>query len=289
MRWLDASAYTEELAPSFLQAAVENGVEGLAVQLHGGNPLGTGLNQHRNQQLDLARSLGLRLAGYSWPSSAAGFAIDSTPGYDLDFVGLDVEAGYGMTRADVNDAIARGVQPVKYASPHTWSTIMGNTNAFRDVDTWLAYYLQTGWKDWNQVQHLKLLDGSRTMMVQIQGTTTLQDDQFDLNVADRAWFPTAPAPPQEDEMRVIKIVPPVTLQNYHEGQTFVLGEMGKRWIDDPNELAAYLQAGYVLSDVLDFQIANVPDIPLPLTESKTRQIVREEIILPTDGSHSHGS
>lgn len=278
MRWLDCSSFTGQLAPSFVDAVVANGVEGLAVQLFGGTPGGTGLNPYRFQQLDLARSRGLRLAGYSWPPSTVPFAIVETPGYEFDFVALDVEAGAGMTRLDVDAVRALGGRPVKYASPHTWSTIMGNTSAFADVDTWLATYFQQGWKPWEQVSGLGLGDGARTMMVQIQGTTTLLDDQFDLNVADRAWFTSIPE--EDTDMFLVQT---------ETGALYLVGSTGKVHLS-PEAASIY---GAVLpppTTALQAEMDAVPDALLgPSIEALQKDVtaIKAALVDNPTGAHTH--
>lgn len=190
MRWLDCSAYTEELSPSFIDAAKANGIEGLAVQLYGGTPSGTGLNPSRHQQLDIALNAGLDVAGYSWPSVWASYAVHQTLGYPYRFIGLDVEAGAGVARSHVDAIRNVGLDPWVYASSSTWAEIMGFSTAFTDCKLWDARYPLRDWSGhWYTPAESAALfvpygGWSSRAIWQFAGTTTLRDDQFDLNVAD---------------------------------------------------------------------------------------------------------
>lgn len=62
--------------------------------------------------------------------------------------------------------------------------------------------------------------------------------------------------PEEDDMKLLNGDP--------SGRVFVVGESGKRYIDDDAEVAGYTAAGYGLVTVPDAQIDNIPDAPQPL-------------------------
>jgi hypothetical protein len=68
------------------------------------------------------------------------------------------------------------------------------------------------------------------------------------------WVPTLDAPPQEeDTMKLIRAQP--------SGRVFVIGESGRRYIDDIPEWEAYQAAGYGLVDIPDGWADNIPDAP----------------------------
>lgn len=62
---------------------------------------------------------------------------------------------------------------------------------------------------------------------------------------------------KEEPMKLVRAIP--------SGKVYVLGEVGKRWIDDGEELGAYFAAGYdpVIVDITDFQAAAIPNVALP--------------------------
>lgn len=72
-----------------------------------------------------------------------------------------------------------------------------------------------------------------------------------------AWLPALDSPPQEeDDMRLIRAA--------NSGAIYVVGESGKRWIDDAAEVEAYKAAGYGVAEVSDAQAGAIPDVPKPL-------------------------
>jgi hypothetical protein len=252
MRVVDLSAYTGELSPRSVDAMKQDGVEMVGVQGYGGGPTGLGPNPYARQQATIVLNAGLRVMTYSWPPYGWQAALQNLDGFPVEALGLDIEAGVQMTREQVV-GVRQYTRCLKYASLHTWRTDMGNSSAFADVDTWLAYYLQRGWPTWEAVSGLALPDGSRTAMVQVQGTTTLGDDQFDLNVADPMYFMENDMATTEERLTSLEYDRTVMSE-----QIRVLGERVTSLEDSRTVLSAQVEHANTRIDDLE-EDAFVPD------------------------------
>lgn len=205
VRALDASAYTGEIASSIWPALRSSGISVFVPQIWGGP---SGPNPYLAQHVQGARAAGLAIAGgYCWPPSRWADALDHWRAQlgDLPRVmWLDVEAGTGFDKGMVSGLAHAGVQAGIYCSPWTWQSIMGNTTAFLNLPTWLATYVPG---DWPTSLPALAFPYGRVVGWQWQGTTTLLDEQYDLNVFDADWLASLePRPPeQEDDMPLLII------------------------------------------------------------------------------------
>ena len=223
IRVLDASAWTKDIAESAWSGIRSSGIEQFIPQIHGSGPSGTGLNPHLKQQVEGALAAGITVhSGYTWPSWRWPECLDyrqrelSVP---LLGIWLDVEATAGVHPDQIEDLRAIGVQPGIYASRNSWSRIMGSDARFQDVPLWVAHYRAGPWPTTLREGDLPYLPNSwpAELVVgwQWMGTTTLRDDQFDLNVFNGAW-PSVTTPPVDEEE--------LTVEQYEElsGQIKVL-------------------------------------------------------------------
>ena len=214
MRVLDGSAWTREIAPSVWSALRSAGIRMYIPQIHGSGPGGGGLNPYLKQHVEGALAADIIVpTGYTWPSwkwpeSLAYWKQElSVP---LLGMWLDVEAGAGVHPDQIEDLRNRDIVPGVYASRHSWSSIMGSDNQFNDVPLWVAHYRRGPWPTELQEDDLPYLPNSwpRELVAGWQwlGTTTLQDEQFDLNVFSEAFvqglYKAVPAPPVEEELTV---------------------------------------------------------------------------------------
>ncbi len=212
MRVLDGSAWTKEIAPSVWPALRSSGIRMYIPQIYGSGPGGTGLNPYLKQHVEGALAAGIVVpTGYTWPSwrwpeSVAYWQKElSTP---LLCIWLDVEATAGVHPDQIEDLRGAGIIPGIYASRNSWSNIMGADTRFRDVPLWVAHYRRGPWPEALQEGTLPYVPNGwpRELVVGWQwlGTTTLKDEQFDLNVFDEAFIQGLykDAPPVEKELTV---------------------------------------------------------------------------------------
>ena len=214
MRVLDGSAWTKKIAPSVWPALRSAGIRMYIPQIHGSGPGGGGLNPYLKQHVEGALAADIIVpTGYTWPSwkwpeSVAYWKQE----LDVPLLGiwLDVEAGAGVHPDQIDDLRNRDIVPGVYASRHSWSSIMGSDNQFADVPLWVAHYRPGPWPEALQEGDLPYVPNSwpREMVVGWQwlGTTTLHDEQFDLNVFSESFvqglYKDVPAPPVEEELTV---------------------------------------------------------------------------------------
>ncbi len=119
--------------------------------------------------IEQAIEAGLEVATYCWPPSGVSLiggvtvhhavshrfeaAVELSRGYHdrLCFLALDVEAGQGVTREQVDQVKAAGIPPAIYSSRSQWPAIMGSSQAFADLPLWDASYSsrwsETSWPD----------------------------------------------------------------------------------------------------------------------------------------------
>ena len=215
IRALDASAWTGEIADSVWLALYSAGIRMFIPQIHGSGPGGAArLNPMLKQHVEGALAAGIIAPmGYTWPSwkwpeSVAYWKKElSIP---LLGIWLDVEANAGVHPDQIDDLRARGIVPGIYASRHSWSSIMGADTQFRDVPLWVAHYRGGPWPEALQEGDLPYVPNSwpRELVAGWQwlGTTTLQDEQFDLNVFSDEFIQglrkDPPAPPVEEGLTV---------------------------------------------------------------------------------------
>ncbi|KKL67018.1 hypothetical protein LCGC14_2139170, partial [marine sediment metagenome] len=117
---------------------------------------------------------------------------------------LDVEATAGVHPDQIEDLRGAGIVPGIYASRNSWSNIMGADTRFTDVPLWVAHYRQGPWPTALREGDLPYVPNSwhPDLVVgwQWMGTTTLLDEQFDLNVFSEAFIQGLykDAPPVEE-------------------------------------------------------------------------------------------
>ena len=212
MRVLDGSAWTKEIAPSVWPALRSAGIRMYIPQIHGSGPDGGGLNPYLRQHVagalaaDIIVPTGYTWPSWKWPESVAYWKQELA--MPLRGIWLDVEAGAGVHPDQIDDIRARGIVPGIYASRHSWSSIMGADTQFADVPLWAAHYRAGPWPEAMQEGDKPYVPNSwpRELVVgwQWMGTTTLQDEQFDLNVFSEEFVQGLykDAPPVEEDLTV---------------------------------------------------------------------------------------
>jgi LysM repeat protein len=206
LRGLDASAWTNEIAPSVWEALISSGIKVFTPQIWGGGPGGTGPNPYLKQQVEGALAAGLKVfSGYVWPSwhwpDAVGYWEEELS-IPLKVIWLDVEAGAGVHPDQVEDIIGRGFIPGIYASRTSWGSIQGTDSRFSAQPLWVAHYRSGDWPTDVQEGEVPWMPDSweRPVGWQWMGTTTLHDEQFDLIVWDEEWVTSLNVtPPPEPE------------------------------------------------------------------------------------------
>lgn len=181
-RVVDLSAYTGDLSPLSVDTLIANQVTTLLVQGYGGGPAGTGPNPSARQQAGIWLAAGgERVGTYSWPPSRFGDALNNLSGFPLWCLAYDVEASVSVERPMI-DGCPTSIKPLIYTSQSQWQGGAG----FSDVGLWDARYPRRVWDGhwFTNVQQGFVPYGGWTRRVgwQFAGTTTLQDDQFDLNI-----------------------------------------------------------------------------------------------------------
>ena len=139
-RALDISAWQRVPSLEWFQTLKADGYEVLICSAYGSGPNGVGPNPYLQEVFRAAKSVGLEIATYSWPSSAVDSALRNCGEYvkDILFMALDVEAHSGVTRANVDTCREAEVLPIIYTNWSSWTTIMLNSSAFSDLPLWDA-------------------------------------------------------------------------------------------------------------------------------------------------------
>ena len=146
IRVVDLSEWTGPVSVNNARRMVnEYNIEGAILQAWGGGGVPGRRNEYFHQAVESFREVGItNLDPYVWPPRDWRAALDwigESQRYMSGAVYLDVEAGAG-----VDDDIIRGVSRAGweariYASPSSWSQIMGNTTRYNHLKLWLARYL----------------------------------------------------------------------------------------------------------------------------------------------------
>ena len=202
VRALDASAYTGQISPSVWPQLKAAGIEVFIPQIYGGGPGGTGPNPQLTNHVRGAIAGGLKVfSGYTWPpykwEDAAVYWRSHLPDVPLGVMWLDVEAGAGVQHAHERGLASVGIPAGVYASRHTWQVEMDNDLTFGHLPLWVAYYAPGPWPTVLPKSPSILPVGWNPEQVkawQWLGTTTLRDEQFDLNVVSESLIP------QEEDM-----------------------------------------------------------------------------------------
>lgn len=181
VRAVDFSAFQGVTTPAVLDGLKSDNVELVIIQAYGGGPTGVGPNPNFGVNADMVLASGLALAAYSWPPAAAPAAMQNVAGRPIKFLGLDVEAGASLR----DRIIPSGTRTINYCSPSSWQEIMGQTYDYVNEDFWLAQYPNDG-RTWPTT--LPTFPFGWVQGWQWAGTTTLHDQQFDLNVFNRAYI-----------------------------------------------------------------------------------------------------
>lgn len=227
IRVIDVSEFTRAIPFQWWKTLKqEHGVTGAVIQAWGGGPEPGRQNSYWAQQsigaLDAFGNGGV--ASYVWPPRDIGIALNwmkaqAPEVYDLQrFVALDVEAGAGVSGANVRTVIHGGQVPFIYVSPGGWNSIMGHSQSFSHIPLWLAGYPnRIGAMHWNvpaaQHPHATVpatVDvGEQTYLPfggwteargwQFDGTTPYRGETLDLNVFEEGVF-GGDAPAEEDDM-----------------------------------------------------------------------------------------
>jgi LysM repeat protein len=210
VRGVDASAWTREIPLQAWESMAQDGIKFFIPQVWGSGGNGTGANPYLAQHVNGALAADIAvLGGYVWPSwkwPEATAWWEEQVGIPMKLVWLDVEAGAGVHLDQIEDLKDLGFIPGIYCSRHSWSSAMGADSHFKDVPLWVAHYYGGGWPTSLAVGDVPYMPDSweKPVVWQWKGTTTLRDDQYDLNVADEDWIATlpvaqAPVPVPEEE------------------------------------------------------------------------------------------
>ena len=120
-------------------------VEGVILQAWGSGHIPGRRNEYFHQAVTAFRAAGItNIDPYVWPPSEWRLALNWIGDYRRFMSGalyLDVEAGAGVTDDIISGVRAAGWEPRIYASPSSWSAIMGNTTRYAHLKLWLARYL----------------------------------------------------------------------------------------------------------------------------------------------------
>jgi len=137
---LDISAWQKCPPGVWFDTLKADGYELVICSAYGSGPTGTGPNPWLKDVFRSAKTSGLEIATYSWPSSAVDSALRNCGEYlsDLLFMALDIEAHAGVTEANVNTVEDTGIQPIIYTNLSSWTTIMLNTSRFSHLPLWDA-------------------------------------------------------------------------------------------------------------------------------------------------------
>lgn len=145
IRVVDLSEWTGDVSIEHARLMFEQGVRGVILQAWGSGHIPGRRNEFFHQSVDAFRQAGItKIDPYIWPPSDWQAALAWIGDYKRFCAGaayLDVEAGAGVNDAIINGVRAAGWEPRIYASPSSWSEIMGNTTRYADLKLWLARYL----------------------------------------------------------------------------------------------------------------------------------------------------
>lgn len=146
IRVIDLSEYTGPVLLANARRMTERwNVQGVILQAWGGGNVPGRQNEHFHQAVDVFREVGITaIDPYVWPPRDWQGAIDWIGDYKRFMSGalyLDVEAGAGVSDAMIDGVRQAGWEPRIYASPSSWTRIMGNTNRYADLKIWVARYL----------------------------------------------------------------------------------------------------------------------------------------------------
>ncbi len=146
MRVIDLSEWTGPVpVDNARRMADEYHIEGVILQAWGGGGVPGRRNEYFHQAVASFREAGItNLDPYIWPPSDWRAALDwigESRQYMSGAVYLDVEAMAGVSDDIVDGVRMAGWEPRIYASPSSWSQIMGNTTRYSHLKLWLARYL----------------------------------------------------------------------------------------------------------------------------------------------------
>ncbi len=146
IRVIDLSEWTGPVpVENARRMAEEYNIEGVILQAWGGGGVPGRRNEYFHQAVASFREVGItNLDPYIWPPSDWKSALDwigETRQYMSGAVYLDVEARAGVDDDIIFGVEAAGWEPRIYASPASWSRIMGNTTRYSHLKLWLARYL----------------------------------------------------------------------------------------------------------------------------------------------------
>ncbi len=141
--------------------------------------------------------------------------------FDLQrFIALDVEAGAGVSSANVQTVRHRGQVPWVYVSPGGWTDIMGHSTSFSHLPLWVAGYPRRfNRMHWNvpaaqhphslvpatvavgQEHYLPFGGWIHAAGWQFDGTTPYRGETLDLNVFIDGVFGAEDSVEEEDDMK----------------------------------------------------------------------------------------
>ena len=146
IRVIDLSEWTGPVpVENARRMAEEYNIEGVILQAWGGGGVPGRRNEYFHQAVASFREVGItNLDSYIWPPADWHQAFDWI-GDDRQYMSgaayLDVEAGAGVDDDIIMGVEAAGWEPRIYASPSSWSAIMGRTTRYSHLKLWLARYL----------------------------------------------------------------------------------------------------------------------------------------------------
>ena len=145
IRVVDLSEWTGEVSVEHARCMAQQGVEGVILQAWGSGHIPGRRNEFFHESIDAFRQVGItRIDPYVWPPREWREAIAWIGDYKQFCSGalyLDVESGAGVDDAVVDGVRNAGWEPRIYASPSSWTEIMGNTVRYADLKLWLARYM----------------------------------------------------------------------------------------------------------------------------------------------------
>jgi hypothetical protein len=157
-------------------------------------------------------------------------------------------------------AYMRRTYPGRPIGPHrVWALASDPTSC--PGDTWQSWLPALTAPPQEEDDDMKLIqDSQRVYAVGASGKRHV-DDQLELEVY--VALVGAPRPVTNAQAAMIPDVASAgyLVQAVPSHRVFVLGEQGKRYIDDPHELKAYRSAGYVLGPQMsDAEANHIPDV-----------------------------
>lgn len=233
-RAIDVSEFTREIPFSWWKRIRdEHGVTAAVIQAWGGGPNAGRRNDYWVQQSEGARlAFGNGgIASYVWPSRDVGIALDymkreSRILYTLQrFVAADVEAGAGVSDANIRTIRQADQVPFIYASPGGWNSIMGHSVSFAHLPLWMAGYPRRfGYVHWNvpaadhphtlvpatvevgEEHYLPYGGWRKAVGWQFDGTTPYGNETLDLNVFRAGIFTEGGTIVEVTELKKLMIV-----------------------------------------------------------------------------------